>query len=76
MDFNIDWNYSNDCSKLYLFYEVGKISCAFITCVIEPAGWFLLWAGLDHLVNSSKETKKDLEFYLRMPKSEIKFLTY
>ena len=48
----------------------------FLIVILEPAGWFLLWTGLDHLVYSSKERKKDLEFYSKMTKSEIEFFTY
>ena len=48
----------------------------FLLVIFEPAGWFLLWAGLDHLVYSSKETKNDLAFNLKMTKSEIKFFSF
>lgn len=41
----------------------------------EPAGWFLLWAGLDNLVYNSKEAKRDLAFYLKMANSKIEFST-
>lgn len=58
------------------FMKSEKYSVHFLLVLFEPAGWFLLWAGLDLLVYSSKETKKDLDFYLRMTKSEIKFFTY
>ena len=58
------------------FMKPEKYHVHFLLVLFEPAGWFLLWAGLDHLVYSSKETKKDLDFYLRMTKSEIKFFTY
>ena len=58
------------------FMNTQKFHIHFLLVLFEPAGWFLLWAGLDHLVYSSKETKKDLSFYSKMTKSEIKFLTY
>ena len=58
------------------FMKSEKYHIHFLLVLFEPAGWFLLWTGLDHLVNSPKETKKDLDFYLRMTKSEIKFFTY
>ena len=44
--------------------------------LFEPAGWFLLWVGLDLLVYSSKETGKELSFYSKMIKSEINFFTH
>lgn len=58
------------------FMKPEKYHVHFLLVLFEPAGWFLLWTGLDLLVFSSKETKKDLDFYLRMTKSEIKFYTY
>lgn len=44
--------------------------------LFEPAGWFLLWVGLDLLVYSSKETKMELGFYSKMARSNIKFYTH
>ncbi|MCY7410782.1 MAG: hypothetical protein LH473_10945 [Chitinophagales bacterium] len=58
------------------FINTQKFLIHFLLVLFEPAGWFLLWAGLDHLVYSSKETKKDLVFYSKMTKSEIKFTSY
>ncbi len=58
------------------FMKPEKYHTHFLLVLLEPGGWFLLWTGFDHLVYSSKETKKDLDFYLRMSKSEIKFFTY
>ena len=58
------------------FMKSEKYHVHFLLVLFEPAGWFLLWTGLDHLVYSSKEAKIDLGFYSRMTKSEIKFFTY
>ena len=58
------------------FMKPEKYYVHFLLVLFEPAGWFLVWVGLDHLVYSSKEAKKDLDFYLRVTKSEIKFFTY
>ena len=61
----------------YISYlNTQKFHIHLLLVLFEPAGWFLLWAGLDHLVYSSKETKKDLSFYSKMTKSEIEFNTY
>ena len=58
------------------FMQPERFHIHFLLVLFEPAGWFLLWAGLDHLVYSSKESKKDLNFYSKMTKSEINFSTY
>lgn len=61
----------------YLSYlKMQKYPVHLLLVLSEPAGWFLLWAGLDHLVYQSKNKKKEFEFYSKMAKSEIKFLTY
>ena len=61
----------------YISYmKPEKYHMHFLLVLFEPGGWFLLWSGLDHLVYSSKETKKELNFNLKMAKSEIKFITY
>lgn len=63
-------------SSYISFMKPEKYHMHFLLVLFEPAGWFLLWTGFDHLANSSKEKKKDLDFYLRMTKSEIEFVTY
>lgn len=55
-------------SEEYLFH--------LLQILFEPAGWFLLWMGLDYLIYSSKNTKIDLEFYAKMTKATIEFGTY
>lgn len=44
--------------------------------LFEPAGWFMLWMGIDYLVNYSGETRKELNFYSNMAKTLIKFNCY
>lgn len=58
------------------FMKIEKFHAHFLLVLFEPAGWFLLWVGLDYLVFLSRSTKKDIEFYAKMVKSEIKFYTY
>ena len=58
------------------FMQPAKYHIHFLLVLFEPAGWFLLWAGLDHWVYQSKSMKKDFDFYYKMAKSEIKFYTY
>ena len=42
--------------------------------VLEPAGWFLLWFGMEYLINVSRKEKRELDFYSKMSKSKIVFL--
>ncbi len=41
--------------------------------LFEPAGWFMLWSGFDHLIYFSKGKKGDLDFYSKMAKAEVAF---
>ena len=42
------------------FIKPDKYHMHLLLVLLEPAGWFLLWLGLDHLVYSLKDTKKIL----------------
>lgn len=44
--------------------------------LFEPAGWFMLWMGLDLLVYNTRKLKKELDFYNRLSLAEIRFGTY
>ncbi len=47
-----------------------------ITVVLEPAGWFTIWTGLDAILFKSKQNLPEMEFYDKMSRAEIKFDTY
>lgn len=49
---------------------------AFLVVLLDPAGWFLLWEGLDLIVFKSKQEIPDLKFYEKMSKCEIGFVDY
>ncbi len=44
--------------------------------LLEPAGWFLLWMGLDDLTYYSRITKNDIDFFSKMTNSKIEFGSY
>ncbi len=44
--------------------------------VIEPAGWFTVWHGLDQIILKSKELRPEREFNEKMAKAEVKFDAY
>jgi hypothetical protein len=43
---------------------------------IEPAGWFFVWEGFERIFDYTKEKKPEIEFYKKMSKVEIGFITY
>jgi hypothetical protein len=63
-------------ASLFLFtYTNGNFFMHFLLILFEPAGWFFFWEGLDQVVFESKKTKPDLDFYEKMAKSDIIFLS-
>jgi positive regulator of sigma E activity len=49
---------------------------ALFTIILEPAGWFLFWEGLDLVIFESKRKNQDHDFYEKMSRSKIYFLKY
>ncbi len=60
---------------LFEFPE-GNFMTSFLIVLLEPAGWFLFWEGLHMILFDRKKVKPDLDFYEKMSKCEIYFLSY
>ena len=43
---------------------------------LEPAGWFAVWFGLDHLFYGSREIAREQSFYKKMAGAEVVFTAY
>ena len=56
--------------------ERKELAQTLLFVVLEPAGWFSLWYGLDTLFYSPKEKKQELVFYKKMARAEIIFEPY
>ncbi|HBU06726.1 MAG TPA: hypothetical protein DEB09_01455 [Candidatus Magasanikbacteria bacterium] len=63
-------------SFISAFYLGKHFIFNFLVVLIEPAGWFLFWEGLNHTIYESKKNKPNLTFYQKMAKSKITFLSY
>jgi hypothetical protein len=55
------------------FLNPQKFYIHTLLILFEPAGWFFLWSGLDHLVYFSKSKKADLIYYNNMAEAVIRF---
>jgi len=53
-----------------------NISIHFLKVLLEPAGWFTGWTGLDHIIYVAGGKKNDFEFYEKMSKCRISFMGY
>ena len=47
-----------------------------IRVILEPAGWFMVWTGLDHLFYIARKRNPEYRFNGRMSHADIKFLTF
>lgn len=63
-------------SSYITFLKSEEYLLHLLQILFEPAGWFLLWMGLDYLIYFSTNTKTDLEFYAKMTNVTIEFGTY
>lgn len=48
----------------------------FLIVILEPAGWFTAWTGLDEIYYTTRSKKPDFDFYSKMTNADIHFLTY
>ncbi len=48
----------------------------FLIVLLEPAGWFMFWEGMNHAIFESRKTKPELDFYEKMRKCAISFISY
>jgi len=48
----------------------------FLVVLLEPAGWFTAWTGLDQIYYGIAQKREDLNFYEKMSNAEIVFLGY
>ncbi len=63
-------------ATLVSYYFNDQIIFHLFRVILEPAGWFTAWYGLDHVFYLSKDGKKEFEFYQKMAEAEIKFDVY
>jgi len=58
------------------FIQSSKFISHLLIILLEPAGWFTFWTGLDQIFYEAKTKLPDLEFYEKMTKVNIKFYSY
>jgi hypothetical protein len=58
----------------WVSYHSGEsFPIIFLKVLLEPAGWFLLWAALDFLFYDFADLKKERKFYKEVSKMHIHF---
>ena len=58
------------------FLESATFFIHFLIIVLEPAGWFTAWTGMDEVYYTSRQKKPDLDFYSRVTHAPIIFAAY
>jgi len=60
---------------LFRFHE-SSFWLSFLIIILEPAGWFSFWEGLNILLFEPKNIESELNFYKKMTPIKISFWTY
>lgn len=56
-------------------HRENKIALNILFVILEPGGWFLVWTSLDQIFYVFKNKKSELDFYSRMAKCKISFVS-
>ncbi|MFH0714374.1 MAG: hypothetical protein V1847_02145 [Candidatus Diapherotrites archaeon] len=59
-----------------VYSQPQNIAWDVLLVILEPAGWFTAWTGLDQIFYEARKQKPELEFYQKMSKAEILFEPY
>ncbi|HEU4717291.1 MAG TPA: hypothetical protein VFU15_05645 [Bacteroidia bacterium] len=62
------------CAVLVNAIESQKLWHNFLLIILQPAGWFFVWTGLDRIFFGGKPSKRKRDFYERLAKSKIEFV--
>lgn len=57
------------------FSQSTNIFMHILFVIFEPAGWFFVWVGLENVIYKSPKEKPELDFYSKVSKSKIVFLS-
>ncbi len=55
------------------YYFSGTFISTLLLVLLEPAGWFTAWTGLDQLYYTANAKKPEMDFYSKMVAAEITF---
>jgi hypothetical protein len=60
----------------FLLGESHPFWARLLLVLLEPAGWFTAWTGLDQFYYTAKLKQPDLDFYHKMVRSAVIFVPY
>lgn len=56
-------------------FQSQDIFTSFLTVLLEPAGWFLFWEGLDLIIFESKKPNPNIDFNKKMSEAKMEFVS-
>ena len=56
-------------------FNLSNIAAKFLFVLLEPTGWFFTWFALDKIFYTSELTKSQYNFYSKMSRCEIMFIS-
>ena len=56
-------------------YAAQKNWHNYLLVMLQPAGWFLSWSGMEKILFGGKQTKIKKEFYHRLSKAKVEFVS-
>jgi hypothetical protein len=63
-------------ATLISIYGGSQVWTHIFIVLLEPAGWFTAWTGLDQIYYTAEAKRPDLDFYRKMVNAEILFISY
>ena len=64
---------------IFTKFSEGTFLAAVLTIVLEPSGWFFFWEGMAKAIflnEDERKRKRDLEFYSKISRAQVYFLSY
>ncbi|MFL5752226.1 MAG: hypothetical protein ACJ76F_02370 [Bacteroidia bacterium] len=61
------------CAGLFSSRQSGNWLMHVLLVIVEPAGWFLVWTGMENLINTSRRERSEINFYSKLSHSRITF---
>ncbi|MFH1915864.1 MAG: hypothetical protein ABIJ21_01245 [Nanoarchaeota archaeon] len=59
-----------------LIHDYEGLLFTFLQILFEPAGWFIIWTGLEKMLVESRKMQKEFHFYQKMKGAKILFASY
>ncbi len=63
-------------ASIVVFRHSNTLMASILIVLLEPAGWFFFWEGMNVVIFDSKKQRPEVEFYGKMADCKITFMSY